>query len=129
MEKKYINVALRIEPKVYAFIKRIAAKDNAKIWMLVEEALTTWASWLYRASRDEADQAEKEITAKEKLEADELLLATWNKQHMARLTQLRESKHKRAMKSQRAWSRAYPGRGWPGAQVLRDNDSDTVDNK
>jgi len=128
MEKKYINVVIRLEPRVYGFFRLKAAKECTKIVLLIEEALTTWCSWLYRASRDEADEYEREITAKEKLEADELLVATWNKQHKARLAQYREAKRKQAMRSQRAWSRAYPGRSWPGAKMRADNDSGTTDN-
>lgn len=111
---------LRLDPRVYRRLKRMAKTESCTVTSLINEALTAWVMWLAKAERDETkNQLNRELAEADIRNAEEIL-SERRMAHSHLMHKVRREKMEKALKNIRSWRAKYPGKPWPG--YVRDSE-------
>jgi hypothetical protein len=125
-KNKTINVAVRLDPRTYRLLNKMAESDDCEVNELINEALIVWVKWLYKANKEELREggmiegrrmSERWYdNVRDYVEAKDIHRAI-SAENWMKGNEKRRERVKRAMKSRRSWELMYPGKPYPVEKV------------
>ena len=103
--RKYNNVTLHLDPRVWRVMKKMAGKEDCTVSSVVNEALMSWVKWIYQVQVEEGLVEEKERIEGELREAEDLIASIKQERKDARYKEKRRLERKRNKRRQVARER------------------------